>query len=223
MNVLVVNCSPKGASSDCMKLTNAFLDGMRETAEIIHAADLTIEPCQGCYACWSTTPGVCVHRDDMPPILEKLTSADLVIWSTPLYCYSFPAIGKAIIDRLLPLTRPEQRADGDGGTRHPIRQRNRTRFMLISGCGFPNITHNYEPMLMQFGMTFGGEGFPRILCVEAPLLSIPEAAPVALPYLALVKTAGEEFREAGAISERTQKLLDTPMLPPDLYREKING
>lgn len=222
MKILVINCSPKGNASDCLKLTKAFLEGMEETAEIVNANELTIHPCRGCYTCWRATPGQCVHRDDMPGVLEKLTSSELVIWSTPLYCYSFPAIGKAIIDRLLPLTCPEQEKSADGGTHHPNRKEVSTRFMLISGCGFPNIQHNYEPLLAQFGMSFG-EGFPRILCVEAPLLSIREAEPVALPYLSHVKDAGREFKLTGMISPETQAQLDAPMLPPDLYRASISG
>ncbi len=127
-------------------------------------------------------------------------------------------MGKAIIDRLLPLTCPEQKACEDGATFHPTRQENHTRHMLISGCGFPNRTHNYEALLTQFALTFHNEDFPRILCLEAPLLSIEEAAPAALPYLALVQQAGAEFLRQGNISPETQQRLDAPMLPPELYR-----
>lgn len=220
MKILVINCSPKGNQSDCLKLTNAFLEGMGEKAEIINAGDLKINSCIGCYSCWNATPGVCIHKDDMPELLTKLTTADLVIWSTPLYCYGMPAIGKAIVDRLLPLTFPQQEVAEDGSTYHPTRQENHTVHMLISGCGFANITNNYEGLLMQFGMTFSKD-FPRILCVEAPLLSIPEAEPVALPYLELVKKAGVEFKENGRISDSTQQLLDTPMYDPESYRADI--
>lgn len=222
MKILVINGSPKGENSSCLKLTRAFLKGMGETAEIIHAAQRDIRPCLGCYACWGKTPGVCAQRDDMDWLLPKLTDAELVIWSTPLYCYGMPAAAKAIVDRLLPLTCPQQETDENGRTYHPTRQKNNTIHMLISGCGFPNISHNYEALLLQFGMMFG-QDFPRLLCVEAPLLSIPEAEPVALPYLALARQAGEEFKRTGCISEELHSRLDSPMFPPDEYRKMAGG
>lgn len=78
MKTLVINSSPKGARSDCLKLTKAFVKGLETDAEILHAAELTIRPCTGCYTCWRATPGVCVHHDDMPEVLEKLPPP---IWS----------------------------------------------------------------------------------------------------------------------------------------------
>lgn len=216
MKILVINGSPKAEKSDCMKITRAFVKGMGEEAETLCAAKLNVKPCLGCLGCWGAD-GKCAQRDDMAALLDKITSSDLVIWSFPLYCYGMPAPAKAIVDRLLPLTTHRQEVDAQGRTYHPNRQENRTRFMMISGCGFPNLEHNYEGLRFQFGMLFG-DGFPYITCAEAPLLSIPEAAPVAEPYLALVEQAGREFKLSGRISEDTQQKLDTPMFDPDAYR-----
>lgn len=221
MNILVLNGSPKGDKSDCMVVTRAFLEGMGEKAEVLNIAKLDIKPCIGCFACWHKTPGVCVHHDDMTIVLDKITKADLVIYSMPLYCYGMPSGIKALTDRLLPLSTPALRKGEDGLTHHPTRRPASMRFMLITGSGFPDIQNNFEGLLFQFGRMFG-KGFPRITCAESPLLNIKGAEAVTKPYLALVAQAGREFAQNGAISAGTQTLLDTPMYDPDEYR-KGNG
>ena len=222
MKILVINGSPKGERSDTMKVTRAFLDGMGETYDYIDTMRVDVKPCLGCYACWFQTPGKCIQHDDMAQILEKLLASDLVIWSTPLYCYSVPSNLKALYDRLIPLGSHTQEVDKTGGTYHPGRQEIKTNIMLICGCGFPNRENNTEAMEFQFGRMFSRD-CPRIFTLEAPLLSIEEAKPVAEPYLSLVRKAGEEFRATGHISEETQARLDAPMIPPDVYRARING
>ncbi len=221
MKILVLNGSPKGEGSDTLRLTRAFLDGMSQSAEYVQASKLDVKPCLGCFSCWRQTPGVCVHRDDMPALLDKMMSSDLVIWSFPLYCYSFPAPMKAIIDRTLPLATPRQETCEDGSTYHPVREEHPVRMMLISGCGFPNLKGNYDGLLFEFEREFGAD-FPRILCAEAPLLGIPQAAPLADAYLALARQAGAEFARDGRIGSETQTKLDTPMYPPDRYRAETN-
>lgn len=219
MNILVINGSPKGERSDTLKITKAFLEGMGETAEIVDTMKVDVKPCLGCYACWSKTPGKCVQQDDMAGILKKMVESDLVIWSAPLYCYSVPSNCKALYDRLLPLALPAQNVDEKGRTYHPGREEIHTKVMLISGCGFPDHKNNFEAMKFQFLRMFS-EDCPMILCVEAPLLSVESAKPLADAYLESAKKAGAEFKETGAISDGTQEALNTPMLPPEEYRTR---
>lgn len=222
MKILVLNGSPKGERSDTLRLTKAFLDGMGETAETVEVAKLGIKPCLGCYGCWWGTPGSCVQKDDMADLLCKITAADLVIWSFPLYCYGFPSGIKAVVDRMLPLSCPNQNVDENGETHHPTRENHAVKMMLISGCGFANREGNFDALIFQFDHCFRNS-CAKILCVEAPLLNIPAAAPAAEPYLAAVRRAGAEFAENGLISGQTQAILDAPMLDPEEYRRNING
>lgn len=217
MRIFVINGSPAGEASNTLKLTRAFLEGMGETAEFFNVVDANVAPCRGCYACWYSTPGECVQKDDMETVLNRLCEAELVIWSTPLYCYGMPSGMKAVADRLLPLSNPAQYADAEGRTHHSARSASHARMMLISGCGFPERENNYDALIFQFRRMFG-DASPMILCVEAPLMSIPEAAPVAEPYLELVRKAGAEFAK-GEISEETAEALARPMYPPELYRK----
>lgn len=222
MKILVINGSPQGEQSVTMRITRAFVEGMGETYDYIDTMRVNVKPCLGCYACWRVTPGKCVQQDDMAGILDRILESELVIWSTPLYCYSVPSNVKALYDRLIPLGTMEQRVDEQGGTYHPGRQEIRTQIMLISGCGFPNRENNYEAMDFQFDRMFSPT-CPRIYCLESPLLGIPEAKPVADQYLEYARRAGAEFKATGKISAETQALLDAPMIPPDVYRAQINA
>lgn len=222
MKILVINGSPKGELSNTMKITRAFIEGMEETYDIVDTMRVNVKPCLGCYGCWVQTPGRCVQKDDMQGILDKILESDIVIWSTPLYCYSVPSNCKALYDRLLPLGMQQQSVDETGATYHPCRQEIHTNIMLISGCGFPNRENNFEAMDFQFNRMFSKD-CPRIYCLESPLLSIPEAKPVADVYLTYARRAGEEFKASGRISKETQAILDAPMIPPDEYRMRING
>ena len=220
MNVLIINGSPKGERSDTLKIARAFVEGMGERAEVIDTMRVSVKPCLGCYACWRKTPGKCVQQDDMAGILERILNSDLVIWSSPLYCYGFPSNCKALFDRLLPLALPAQGVDERGRTVHPGRGEIHTRIMLVSGGGFPDRAGNFDGMEFQFKRMFSDD-CPIVFCAEAPLLSIEEARPLALRYLSCAKKAGEEYKAFGYISPETQALLDAPMLAPDEYRARV--
>jgi putative NADPH-quinone reductase len=222
MKILVINGSPKGERSDTLKITRAFVEGMGETYTLIDTMRVSVKPCLGCYACWFQTPGKCIQQDDMADILEQMLESDLVIWSTPLYCYSVPSNCKALYDRLLPLGTHTQQVDEAGATYHPGRHEIHTNIMLISGCGFPNLENNFEALEFQFDRMFS-KSCPRIFCQEAPLLGLDDAKSVAEKYLAAVKQAGTEFKATGKISAETHALLDSPMITPEDYRARINA
>ncbi|MDY2601032.1 MAG: flavodoxin family protein, partial [Eubacteriales bacterium] len=116
MKVLGLKGSPKRESSDTMHITRAFLKGMASAApleaKILHVADLHIQPCSGCFACWRNG-GTCVHRDDMAGVLEKIQASDVLLVSYPLYCYGMPGPLKTLIDRILPLTAMTMRKVGE--------------------------------------------------------------------------------------------------------------
>ncbi len=81
-------------------LLEAALDGVRETgflAEAVFLTDLNISPCQECGGCEET--GVCILKDDMEYVYEKVKETAGLIISSPLFFGHFPAQFKAVIDR----------------------------------------------------------------------------------------------------------------------------
>lgn len=97
--VLVLSGSPrKGGNSDL--LCDEFIKGASESgnkAEKIRVAEKNIGYCKGCYACADS--GVCVIKDDMAEILQKIIDADVIVLASPVYFYSIDAQLKALIDR----------------------------------------------------------------------------------------------------------------------------
>lgn len=96
----------KGGNTDV--LVDEAMDAFREAGgetEKISLNSLNIKPCQGCFACM---PGdgldsVCIQRDDMTELYEKMFAADAIIWATPIYMWSPTAQMKTFLDRLFPL------------------------------------------------------------------------------------------------------------------------
>ncbi len=225
MKILVLNGSPKKDRSDTLCMTRAFLDGMRDAgeqqAEILHAVEQHVEYCTGCFACMHNG-GDCIHHDDMRGILEKILACDLLVLSFPLYCYGMPAPLKAIIDRILPLSSMAMQKVGDRYEHVGQADFSHLRYLMLCGCGFPNSKHNFEPAVAQFRLLFP-QGHTILTVPESPLFNVPEAAPVALPRLALLRQAGRQYAERGAIDDELLQAILSPMIPEEQYAAIVNA
>lgn len=225
MKILVLNGSPKGDRSDTMCITRAFLAGMEaagaQDVKVIHAIDRHVEYCTGCFACMHNG-GRCIHDDDMRGILEEILRSDLLLLSFPLYCYGMPAPLKAIVDRVLPLSKMTMEKVGDRYEHVGQGDYSHLKYVMISGCGFPNSKHNFEPAVAQFKLLFPHDH--TVLTVpESPMFNVPEAAVVTVPRLALVKTAGQQYAETGAIDGALLAEICSPMIPEEQYAAIVNG
>lgn len=85
--VLVISTSPrKGGNSDV--LADEFVRGAQEggnSVEKVTLYDKTIGFCKGCLACQSTQR--CVIHDDADVIAQKMLTADVIAFATPIYYY----------------------------------------------------------------------------------------------------------------------------------------
>ncbi|HNW88808.1 MAG TPA: flavodoxin family protein [Bacteroidales bacterium] len=97
--VLLLSSSPrKGGNSEL--LCDQFLMGTQEAghqAEKIILKDHKINYCTGCGSCFNGKR--CPQNDDMAEILEKMTTADVIVMATPVYFYTMCAQMKTLIDR----------------------------------------------------------------------------------------------------------------------------
>lgn len=225
MKILVINGSPKRENSDTMHITRAFLDGMREAGEqeitLVNAIDKHVEYCTGCFACMHNG-GKCIHNDDMRSILNQMLESDLLVFSFPLYCYGMPAPLKAIIDRILPLSSMAMEKVGDRYEHVGQADFSHLRYLMISGCGFPNSRHNFEPAEAQFRLLFPC-GNTIITVPESPMFNAPEAGPVTAPRLELIKQAGRQFAGTGEIDPGLLREICSPMIPEETYAAIVNS
>ena len=98
-NVLILSGSPrKNGNSDL--LCDEFMKGAIKAGhqvEKIRVAEKNIGYCHACYGCKDT--GVCVIKDDMAEVLQKMINCDVLVLASPVYFYSIDAQLKAVIDR----------------------------------------------------------------------------------------------------------------------------
>lgn len=99
-NILILSASPrKGGNSDL--LCDQFMSGTEEaghSVEKIFIRNKKVNYCTGCGICYGEGK-YCSQKDDMPEILEKMITADVIVMSTPVYFYTMNGQMKTIIDR----------------------------------------------------------------------------------------------------------------------------
>lgn len=99
--IIVLAGSPrKNGNTD--RLVKAFVDGasIDNDVEVISVTDYKVNPCIGCNSCFTRDNNLCFQNDDMIAIYKKLSEADTIIVTSPVYFYGISAQLKAIVDRL---------------------------------------------------------------------------------------------------------------------------
>ena len=92
---------------------------------------------------------------------------------------------------------------------------------MLCGCGFPNSQHNFEPAVAQFKNCFPNN-HTIITVPESPMFNAPEAEIVTKPRLELVKEAGRQYAETGAVDSTLMAEICSPMIPENDYAAIVN-
>ncbi len=98
MKITIINGSArKGNTSTAIQtLAEGIAEG--NEVEIIAPDKLHIAPCKGCGACQRSSD--CVDDDDTNPTVDKIVSADAIVFATPVYWWGVSAQLKLVIDKL---------------------------------------------------------------------------------------------------------------------------
>lgn len=100
-NILVLTGSPrKGGNS--MMMAEAFAHGAGQAGHQVtffNTADTNIEGCTACDTCWSKGKP-CSFDDGFDELYPLMEAADAIVYSAPLYWFTFPAPMKAAIDKM---------------------------------------------------------------------------------------------------------------------------
>lgn len=150
-NVVVITSSPrKGGNTDM--LADAFMQGAKavghEVAKFDAAAD-PIQPCRACDACYSKGQA-CVFEDGFNRLAPLLEKADVIVFSSPIWWFSFCGQMKMVIDKLYAFSG------------NSVKKLKGAAYLLMcAGDPSPDIftaaKHEYENSIPYLGLTDGGQ------------------------------------------------------------------
>lgn len=225
MKLLLLNGSPRTEKSNTIRLTNAFLEGIKQSKNIqidqvdLYSSSFEINYCIGCFSCWTKTPGKCVFNDAMPTLLEKIKESDIILWSFPLYYFDLPSKMKAFMDRMLPLNLPFMRDDQAGHIqRYDLSHQKQ---IVITSGGLSTVEDNFEAVEKHFElMTANYKDTLTTICIaQSPLLSVPELKAQTDSLLKKCKDAGQEYATSFTLSLETKRTLQQPLFSVDIYNK----
>lgn len=99
--IVVITGSPR-KSGNSFAMTDAFIKAAKEKGHSITRFDAAFSNVGGCHACETCyqTGKPCSFDDDFNKIAPAILEADTIVFSMPVYWYSFPTQIKAVIDKL---------------------------------------------------------------------------------------------------------------------------
>ncbi len=217
MKVIAFNSSPRGhGTSKTRLLLDALVKGMREAGadvETVHLREKVIRNCIGCYTCWTKTPGMCVHKDDMTnELFPKWLKADIAVYATPLYHFTMNATMKAFIERTLPVLEPFL-VQHDGKTTHPLRQ-TPPLAVALSVAGFPESTV-FTQLSSYVRFLFGERLTAEIYRPGSEMMTLPEFSEATKAILEATEEAGHELVDSLRVSEATMERITKPIMDLD--------
>ncbi len=226
MKILAIQGSPRPKVSNTEILLQEFLKGAQSQGaetETIYLKDKDIHSCVGCYTCWAKTPGVCVFKDDMPELLEKVKGCDILVYATPLYNFNMTSLLKAFQERLLPLLDPHLIKMGEI-YRHPQRYKMNRKMVLIFTCGFPEVSH-FDALRHVFRHIERSGQTPlvgELLMPGGELLKQHGMNENVQGVLQAAYRAGIEVVRDGRVSKETEAQIQKPIFAADELAEMAN-
>lgn len=227
MKVLAINSSPNKDKGNTALILDPFLQGMKEDGaevELHYTHDLNINPCKADVNCWMSTSGKCILDDDMSWLAPRAINADILVLATPVYCDGINSHMQMFLERLLPRGLPSIELR-EGHTRHPHREVNYGKVVLVSSCGLWELD-NFDPLVAHIkaycrnaDLEFAGAllrphgiFLKRMLKNGSPVEDIIETT----------KASGSELVKEGKISTSALNTISRPLVPQDVFMKIFN-
>jgi hypothetical protein len=176
MQTLILNgCSRSDeyALSALELLASALGEG-GDTPQVIDLEWLRIADCNGCFGCWTRTPGECVIRDDAPSVTAQLAHAERIVFFCPVVFGGFDPLLKRVIERSISLLLPFMRVYR-GELHHPPRY---GREYELCGVGIlnrpdPEAAACFRERIRRLSLNFNGRRFFAGTLVRDEALDAP--------------------------------------------------
>jgi multimeric flavodoxin WrbA len=219
VEVTVVNGSPKMDKGNTAFLLSPFITGMQKAGasiNLVYASSMQIIPCScGQMVCWSRTPGICIHNDEMSDLYPSLKQSDILIFATPVYT-PLPGAMQEFLNRLCPLLDPRLRFE-NGRSKAQFRDDVKIKKIgLLAASGWWEVenTDTVVKIVKDFTSLARCEFLPPILRPQAGnLRSRSGMTEIGKEIMGLMETAGEQLIRTGTIETTITESIQQPLMP----------
>jgi multimeric flavodoxin WrbA len=105
MNIFAINGSPRKNWNTAILLGKVLEGAVSQNVntELINLYDLEYKGCTSCFFCKrkDREHGKCAMKDDLTPVLEKLSTADAIVLGSPIYFMNITSGMVAFLERFL--------------------------------------------------------------------------------------------------------------------------
>lgn len=187
MKVLTIIGSPRrdSTSTAIAEKFNEEIAAMGGEVTTYTLNALDYKGCQGCYAC-KTSKDACVLKDDLKPVLEDMTDADVLVVTSPIYFGDITSQLKGMFDRFFSTVYADPDAEIGYSSRLPAGKKS----LLIITQGAPDERHAEIPE--RYNSYFQMSGFSECRTIrEVDRVDFQETA----PYPESLKAAAQAARD----------------------------
>lgn len=151
MNILVLNGSRRPRA-----FTDTMISSFREGAEskchrvrVFNLRQMKIAPCLGCLRGGMNTKRPCTQQDDMNEIYDAYREADVIVFATPLFFWTYSGLLKIAMDRLWAL------AEGKEDELHNA-DKTAILFIAAGGANPDLLIQHFAYFVKRMGWKYGG-------------------------------------------------------------------
>ncbi len=229
MKIIAIDGSPHGDSGNTALLLEEFVGGaLAAGAEVerVCARDLDMEICCSRMHCWYRTPGVCIHKDSVTDLIDRMALADVWVLSTPVHVGGMTELMVRLMERTVRLLSPRFEIH-NGRTRHVASPyASHKAVALISTCGYYE-DGAFDPLVSQVidlarshHRRFAG----ALLRPHGLALRFMQANGFDLqPVLEAARMGGDELIRNGIMSEQTLAAVRQPLLSKEEFVSMMNS
>lgn len=158
--ILVLNGSPT-PKGNTAALIDAFMKGAEEAGNIVNLCnirEMDINPCVGCLCGGKDPDSPCAQKDDMDIIYRFFKEADIIVFASPLYWWTFTAQLKKVIDKLFAVM---EGTTDDGTPAYQVNLTPKKLMMIVPAeedhdANFQLINQYYEGYIQRMGWEDAG-------------------------------------------------------------------
>lgn len=227
MNIVAINGSNKGRYGNTYMMLEWLATGISEESgqlDIINLREYTINECRGCYSCWIGEKK-CPIKDDINNLIQKILTADLIIFASPVFCHNITITMKKFLDRFIMMSSNlTLKFTEDEEYIHNVKYCV-PPFVILSSCNL-NEYNNFSTIssfFKTYAKHIGTKVVDEIYRTQFPVLKIKGEVQQILKdnYIKIIVNAGRELVLHKELTFKTRQLLKRNLVKPIFYQAYV--